>query len=89
MARYRESGAPIVRPTSGARHGHPMLIDRSLFDELRAADPSTGPKPVVRAHATAAGDVPIADEGAFTDIDTAADYRRVIGDEAFRPAGGA
>src|SRR3954462_12081875 len=23
--------APIVRPTSGERHGHPLLIDRSLF----------------------------------------------------------
>ena len=26
---------PIVRPTSGARHGHPLLVDRSLFAELR------------------------------------------------------
>ena len=26
-----------MRPTSGTRHGHPLLVDRSLFDELRAA----------------------------------------------------
>src|SRR6516162_924652 len=31
VARYRESGASVVRPTDGARHGHPVLIDRSLF----------------------------------------------------------
>jgi len=80
VARYRETGAAIVRPTSGARHGHPLLIDRALFDELRAADPELGPKPVVRAHATALGDLPIADEGAFLDIDTVEEYERAIND---------
>ena len=78
VARYRERGAPIVRPTSGARHGHPLIIDRSLFDALRAADPATGAKAIVRAHASVAGDVPIADEGAFIDIDTRDEYERVV-----------
>jgi molybdenum cofactor cytidylyltransferase len=74
---YRRTHAPIVRPTSGVRHGHPLLIDRSLFDALRAADPDLGAKPIVRAHATSAGDLEIADEGAFTDIDTDEEYRRI------------
>ena len=76
--RYRETGAPIVRPTSGDRHGHPFLVDRLLFDELRGADPALGPKPIVRAHATRAGDLPIEDEGAFIDIDTVEEYERVL-----------
>jgi CTP:molybdopterin cytidylyltransferase MocA len=75
---YRQTRAPIVRPTSGERHGHPLLIDRSLFDALRAANPATGAKPVIRAHASAAGDVEVADEGAFTDIDTEEEYRTLI-----------
>jgi molybdenum cofactor cytidylyltransferase len=75
---YRRTRAPIVRPTSGARHGHPLLIDRSLFDALRAADPATGAKPIVRAHASAAGDIAVDDEGAFLDVDTEEDYQRVI-----------
>jgi molybdenum cofactor cytidylyltransferase len=83
--RYRTSRARVVRPTSGARHGHPLLIDRSLFDELRRADPSEGPKPVVRAYASREGDLEIADEGAFTDIDTEEDYRQWIS----RSSGGA
>jgi molybdenum cofactor cytidylyltransferase len=78
LEHYRQTHAPIVRPTSGARHGHPLLIDRSLFEALRAADPDAGAKPVVRAHASAAGDIDIADEGAFTDIDTDEDYQRTI-----------
>src|ERR1700704_6003225 len=53
---YRRTRAPVVRPTSGARHGHPLLIARSLFDALRAADPIAGAKPIVRAHASPAGD---------------------------------
>jgi molybdenum cofactor cytidylyltransferase len=76
---YRRTAARIVRPTSGTRHGHPLLIDRSLFQELRAADPEAGAKPVVRAHASTVGDIPIEDGGAFTDIDTVDEYARVVG----------
>ena len=75
--RYRHTHAPIVRPVRGTRHGHPVLIDRSLFDSIRAADPNAGAKGVVRAYASPAGDVEVADEGAFADIDTPEDYKRV------------
>jgi CTP:molybdopterin cytidylyltransferase MocA len=74
IARYRATGAPVVRPVDGDRHGHPVLIDRRLFDAIRRSDPLTGAKPVVRAHASPAGDVPVDDEGAFRDIDTPAEY---------------
>jgi len=79
VAHYLRTGALLVRPTRGNQHGHPVLIDRSLFDEFRRADPSSGAKPIVRAHASAAGDIPIDDDGAFLDIDTVADYQRVMG----------
>jgi molybdenum cofactor cytidylyltransferase len=75
---YRRTHALIVRPTSGSRHGHPLLVDRTLFPALRAAEPGAGAKPVVRAHASAAGDLPIADAGAFIDIDTEEEYRKWV-----------
>jgi molybdenum cofactor cytidylyltransferase len=75
---YRRTHAPIVRPTSGDRHGHPLLIDRSLFDALRGADPSAGAKSIVRTHASNAGDIAIEDEGAFLDVDTEEEYRKTI-----------
>jgi len=78
LERYRAAKPPIVRPTSPPRHGHPLLIDRSLFDALRRADPAAGAKSVVRAHASPDGDLPIADEGAFTDIDTTEEYDRWV-----------
>jgi molybdenum cofactor cytidylyltransferase len=78
IERYRQTHAPVVRPTSGSRHGHPLLLDRSLFAQLRVADPRAGAKSVVRAHASPVGDVEVTDEGAFTDIDTRDDYERFV-----------
>jgi molybdenum cofactor cytidylyltransferase len=74
VLRYRSTSAAVVRPVSGSLHGHPVLIDRQLFPQLCAADTASGAKPIVRAHASEAGDVEVDDEGAFTDIDTPAEY---------------
>lgn len=76
VERYRATRAPIVRPVRGDEHGHPVLIDRSLFAALRSANPMEGAKPIVRAHVSRAGDVLVDDSGAFIDIDTPEDYAR-------------
>jgi CTP:molybdopterin cytidylyltransferase MocA len=76
---FRRTHAPIVRPSVEGRHGHPVLFGRSIFDELRAADPAVGAKAVVRAHAADAVDVAVNDAGACQDIDTREDYERLIG----------
>jgi molybdenum cofactor cytidylyltransferase len=76
--RYRQTHASVVRPVHGGRHGHPVLIDRSLFDALRGADPVHGAKPIIRAHASPAGDVEVDDEGAIMDIDTPDEYQRAM-----------
>ena len=74
--RYRETRAPVVRPVRGVDHGHPVLIDRSLFDAIRHADPVVGAKPIIRANVSTAGDVDVDDPGAFADFDTPDDVRR-------------
>lgn len=71
--------APLVRPRRGNRHGHPVIFNHSIFGELRRADPATGAKPVVHAHAAEEVNVDVEDEGAFADIDTPEDYARFIG----------
>ena len=75
----RHPTAAMVRPVNGDRHGHPVVFDRQLFDELRAGDPAVGAKPIVHAHREAILSVPVTDEGAFVDIDTPDDYQRFIG----------
>jgi molybdenum cofactor cytidylyltransferase len=86
VERYRQTHAPIVRPVRGSEHGHPVLIDRRLFEALRRADPATGAKPIIRANVTAPGDVAVDDAGAFADIDTPDDYRTMKARAASRAA---
>jgi molybdenum cofactor cytidylyltransferase len=79
MDAFRRTRAPIVRPVVNGRHGHPVLFARDVFDELRRADPSVGAKAVVRAHAADVCEVLVDDAGACQDIDTPADYARLVG----------
>ena len=78
VAAFERTGAKIVRPSSGERHGHPVLFARALFDELRQADPAIGAKGVVRAHAAEIAHVEVLDEGALLDVDTREEYERAI-----------
>jgi CTP:molybdopterin cytidylyltransferase MocA len=56
-----------------------VIFNRSIFGELRRADPSQGAKPVVHAHAAEEVNVDVDDDGAIIDIDTPQDYERFIG----------
>jgi molybdenum cofactor cytidylyltransferase len=74
---WTRTRAPIVRPAVGDRHGHPVLFDRSLFDELRRAPLDEGARAVVHAHAAEVVNLPVDDEGTLLDIDTPADYEEL------------
>ena len=70
-----DRGHPLCAPPIGPRHGHPVLFDRALFDELRQAPLEGGAKTVVRRHESAIVNVVPPDEGCLRDIDTPDDYR--------------
>jgi molybdenum cofactor cytidylyltransferase len=80
---WRTTRAPIVRPARGDVHGHPVVFDQAVFEELRRADPNVGAKAVVRARAADIVNVAVEDEGAFVDVDTADDYESSL--ERFSP----
>ena len=75
---WRSSRAAIVRPSRGDEHGHPVIFDRAVFEELRHADPSVGAKAVVRARQADILNVPVDDRGAFIDVDTPEEYRAAV-----------
>ncbi len=79
VERHRTSGAAVVRPVTGGRHGHPVLFARATFDALRAAPEHEGARAVVRALGGAVHDVEVFDEGVVQDIDTVRDYERLVG----------
>jgi molybdenum cofactor cytidylyltransferase len=77
---WRRARAPIVRPAVGDRHGHPVIFDRAVLEELRRAPLDAGAKSVVRAHEDEILNVPVDDEGCLTDVDTPSEYE-ALGDE--------
>ncbi len=77
LARAVVSAAPIVRAVHHGRHGHPVIFKRAMFDALRRADPAVGAKAVFAA--VDVEDVEVDDAGVVEDIDTPADYSRLLG----------
>ena len=73
------SSAQIIRATHGGKHGHPVIFRRSMFDELRDADPAAGARAVVRADPGRVEDVDVEDDGVTIDFDTPEEYRRYFG----------
>ena len=78
IGEWRRRRPAVARPSRGARHGHPVVFDRSLFAELLTAPASASAKPIVRRYSTPAGDVAVDDDGAFIDVDTVDDYVRAF-----------
>jgi molybdenum cofactor cytidylyltransferase len=77
IAAWRRTRAPIVRPVHGERHGHPVIFDRSVFDDLRSADLNIGAKAVFAQHRDRIVNVEVEDPGAFEDMDTPEAYQRL------------
>lgn len=74
LERWRETGAPIVRPALDGRHGHPVIFARETFAALGAAPLDRGAKAVLTARAAQILDVVVDDPGVLADIDTPGDY---------------
>jgi molybdenum cofactor cytidylyltransferase len=74
---FRATGAPIVRPTCGGRHGHPVLFARGVWPELLEEALPEGARTVIHAHAARVHEVPVPELPA--DVDTPEDYRRLAG----------
>jgi molybdenum cofactor cytidylyltransferase len=75
---WRRTRAPIVRPALGVRRGHPVIFDRTVFDELRQTPLDAGAREVVRAHFSEIVNVPVTDQGCIMDVDTPADYQAIV-----------
>jgi molybdenum cofactor cytidylyltransferase len=82
---YRAGRARLVAPFYGERRGHPVLFDRTLFDELRAAKGDSGGREVVASYAAEMERVEIQDAAVLDDIDTWADYQRALSESDSAP----
>jgi molybdenum cofactor cytidylyltransferase len=71
---FERTGAPVVVPSDGVRHGHPVLFARATFGELLEPVLPAGARTVVHRHRDDLVEVPM--ERLPVDIDTPEDYRR-------------
>lgn len=74
---WRNTRAPIVQARYRGRPSHPVLFDRSLFQELETIAGDAGAAPIIRSHRHEIVPVEI-DEDVPLDIDTEEDYQAVL-----------
>jgi molybdenum cofactor cytidylyltransferase len=70
---YQITRKPIIIARANGRRGHPILFDRSLFDELHAASNELGARVVVNADPSRVAYLDLADDGILLDLDTPQD----------------
>jgi molybdenum cofactor cytidylyltransferase len=77
---YLETGGPVVAPYFRRQRGNPVLFDRKLFPYLKRIEGDRGAKAVIKEHGWKVVRVDVKDPGVLLDIDSEADYRRVLGE---------
>ena len=72
--------APVVVPVFGARRGHPVVWDASMFPELAtsAAAGRDGARAILHSLGESVAHVAVDDPAVIDDIDTPQDYERLI-----------
>jgi len=75
---FRHSGADVVLPRCQGERGHPVIVKRTVLDELAAMPSGASPKPVLRERRTEASFLDVDDPGVVADVDTPEDYQRLL-----------
>ena len=79
LKEHLSQGSLITIPTHNGRGGHPIILSRSLLDELREIDEETyGIKAVVQRHRDATRRVEKDTPEVLWDLNTPEEYQRVL-----------
>lgn len=74
LACHRQEPRALLRGSSGAEPGHPVLFPADLVPALRDLQGDVGARPVVQAARNRLRLVPLPDRAALTDLDTPEDW---------------
>ena len=73
-----QKAKPLVAiPRHGGRRGHPVILRRSVLDEVLALGPESSAKDVIRSHRAETLFVDVDDPGVLCDIDLPEQYDRL------------
>jgi 4-nitrophenyl phosphatase len=84
IARFRQTGAPIVEPRAGSQPGNPTLFAREMFAELAQITGDRGGRPLVNKYADRVAVVQVNDLFELEDIDTPEDYKSQISNPKYQ-----
>src|SRR6059036_2248292 len=82
IERRNGSQAKILIPTYGGARGNPVLLDRSLSEEVQSITGDQGCRAIFGRHTQGILEVPVDDPGILVDLDTPEQIARA--DEVFR-----
>ncbi len=74
---FAQTKSPVVIPTFQNQRGHPVLIGRALFEELKKLSPDEGANAVIRKYRHLTKFIEVDDPGILLDIDDPETYRRL------------
>lgn len=74
LSTYAEGANEIVAPSFKQRRGHPILIDRRLWNEILALPADGAPRDVINAHADRIAYVNVDTDSVLSDVDTPQEY---------------
>ena len=73
-----DRGAGIAVPVHEGRRGHPLAIAPRHVHAVESLDPAVGLRQLLDRHAEELVEVPVDDPGTVLDLDTPADYERLL-----------
>jgi 4-nitrophenyl phosphatase len=78
VGRHKETQATIVYPTHAGQRGTPTLFGQRLFAQLASVSGDIGGRAVIASHSDEIATVEVANREILIDIDTPADYGRLV-----------
>ena len=78
IGEWRKAKPLIAIPRHGGRRGHPVIVRRSVLDEILALGPESSAKDVIRSHRDRTLFVDVDDPGVLYDIDLPEQYESLF-----------
>ncbi len=75
---YNTTNKKIVFPTFNGKRGNPVIMDSSLFQDIKKLSGDTGGRAIFETYKTSILKVPVLDKNILVDIDTREDYNTLI-----------
>jgi molybdenum cofactor cytidylyltransferase len=75
---FKLSSKPVVIPQLNAKHGHPVLMGREVFDQIAGLGPDQGADTVIHLYRDRTEFVEVADPGILLDVDDPESYLRLV-----------